>query len=339
MSEEKVRLGILGTGEVFRDFHLPVLLESDRVELVAAGNLRPASLQVLAQEFGIPKTYTDFDLMAQDAEIDAVLIGLPNYLHAPVTIQMLQAGKHVLCEKPMAMTVAEARRMIDAADASGRKLMIAHMWRFDREIRWLRDVIDSGILGSVFKVKAQVVWEEGPTLDSWYARREYVGGGALTDMGVHPIDTFSSLFHDSIRPTRVFAQMGAYFHPIEVEDTANVIIEYDNGMAAVLEAGYYHSFSDGLPGSVQVFGTEGYARTFPTELHCTIEGAWGQYRPCMPPRSQHQDLTMYAAQLEHFVDCVLSDKDPTPDGRQGLWAVAVLEAAYCSAVSGESVSL
>lgn len=339
MTDGKVHLGILGTGSVFREFHAPVLVESKRVELVAAGNLRPGSLQALAKDLGIPKTYTDFALMAQDPEIDAVLIGLPNYLHASITIQMLEAGKHVLCEKPMALTVAEAQGMIDAADASGRKLMIAHMWRFDREIRWLRDVIDAGILGSVFKVKAQVVWEEGPASDSWYVCPEYAGGGALTDMGVHPIDTISFLFHDNIRPTRVFAQTEAHFRPIDVEDTANVIIEYDNGMAALLEAGFYHNFSDGLPGSVQVFGTEGYARTFPTELHCRIEGAWGQYRPCMPPRRQHQDLAMYAAQLDHFVDCVLNDKPPTPGGSQGQRAVAVLEAAYRSARSGESVPL
>jgi predicted dehydrogenase len=191
----------------------------------------------------------------------------------------------------------------------------------------------------VFKLKAQVAWEEGPPTDSWYVRPEYAGGGPLTDMGVHPIDTFSFLFHDDILPTRVFAQMKAHFRPIEVEDTANVIIEYENGMAAILEAGFYHNFSDGLAGSVQVFGTEGYARTFPTELHCRIAGTWGQFRPNMPPRSMHQDLAMYAEQLDHFVDCVLNDEPPYPGGHHGQRAVAVLEAAYRSARTGESVSL
>ena len=337
---EKVRIALLGTGVIIRDYHLPVLLENDRVEVVAAGNLRPASLDALAQDFDIPNTYTDFDRMAQDPTIDAVVIGLPNYLHAPVTVRMLGEGKHVLCEKPMAMTVAEAREMIEASDASTRKLMIAHMWRFDREVRWLRDVIDAGILGSIFKVKAHHVWVgDGPRPNSWFVRPEYAGGGALADMGIHPIDTISFLFHDEARPTKVLAQTGAHFRCIDVEDTAIVMVEYDNGMVATIEAGWYHNFADGPEGALEVFGTKGYARTFPTELHCQIGNAWGQYRPSMPPRRQQCDLPMYAAQMDHFIDCVLNDKDPTPDGRQGLRSMIILEAAYRSAERGKSVSL
>ena len=329
---DRVRIGVLGTGIIIRQFHLPVLLDNARAEVVAAGNLRAASLQNLAKDFDVPKTYTDFDLMAQDPEIDAVVIGLPNYLHAPVTIQMLQAGKHVLCEKPMAMTVAEAQAMIDAANASGRKLMIGHMWRFDREIRWLRDVMDAGMLGSVIKVKTQAVWTgDGPPLNSWLVRPEFAGGGALADMGIHSIDLISFLFHDSVHPTQVFATAGTHFRQIEVEDTASLLIEYENGVAAVIEAGWYHNFADGPEGAVQVFGTEGYARTFPTELHCSVGDAWGQYCPSMPPRRQQCDLPMYVSQMDHFMDCVSSDQDPVPGGPHGLQTMLILEAAYRSA--------
>ena len=340
MGSEKVRIGLLGTGVIIRDYHWPVLHENEGAEVVAIGNLHGDSLQTLAKDLGIRGTYTDLELMSRDAEIDAVVIGLPNYLHAPVTIQMLRGGKDVLCEKPMAMSVEEARSMVAAADATGRKLMIAHMWRFDREIRWLRDVIDSGVLGTVFKVKAQSVWlADGPEDSSWFAQPEYAGGGALADMGIHPIDTVSYLFHDALHPTKVFAQVGTYHRRIDVEDTANVTIEYDNGMAAIIEAGWYHNFADGPEGAVQVFGTKGYARTFPTELRCEIGGAFGAYRPSMPPRKQQCDLPMYAAQMEHFIACVLGDERPAPDGRQGLVSMEVLEAAYRSARSGEAVSL
>lgn len=337
---DRVRIGVLGTGIIIRKFHLPVLLDNSRAKVVAAGNLRAASLQSLAEDFGISKTYSDFDLMAQDPEIDAVVIGLPNYLHASITLQMLQAGKHVLCEKPMAMTVAEARAMIDAAKATGKKLMIGHMWRFDREIRWLREVMDAGILGSVVKVKAQAVWTgDGPPLDSWFVRPKFAGGGALADMGIHVIDLVSFLFHDSVHPRQVFATAGTHFRQIEVEDTANLQIEYENGVTAFIEAGWYHNFSDGPEGAVQVFGTEGYARTFPTELHCRVGGAWGQYRPIMPPRRQQCDLPMYAFQMDHFLDCVLNDRDPVPAGQHGLQSMLILEAAYRSAQDGESVRL
>lgn len=103
----KLRMGVLGTGIIIRDFHWVTLHNHPQTQVVATGNLHGASLQRLAADLNISKTYTDFAAMAADPDIDAVVNGLPNYLHAPVTIQMLAAGKHVLCEKPMAMNVAE----------------------------------------------------------------------------------------------------------------------------------------------------------------------------------------------------------------------------------------
>jgi predicted dehydrogenase len=174
-----VRVGILGTGNVVRAFHLPALAGNPRAEVVAIGNHRLESMQRVARDFNISKSYTDFDLMAQDPQIDAVVNALPNYLHAPVTIKMLQGGKHVLCEKPMAMTALEAQAMVGAADAARRNLMIAHVWRSNPEVQWLRDVVRAGTLGTIFKVKAHaIVAGRGPALDSWFVRRE-TGGGRL----------------------------------------------------------------------------------------------------------------------------------------------------------------
>jgi UDP-N-acetylglucosamine 3-dehydrogenase len=127
MIMDRLRIGALGTGIIIRDFHVLALQNHPKAEVVAAGNLHRDSLQQLANQFDIPKTYTSFEGMAADPNIDAVIIGLPNYLHAPATMQMLGAGKHVLCEKPMAMSVAEGQQMITAERRTGRKLMIAHM--------------------------------------------------------------------------------------------------------------------------------------------------------------------------------------------------------------------
>lgn len=337
---DKLRFAVLGTGIIIRDFHLPLLRENTRTEIVAAGNQRRPSLEKLAADFAIPKTYTDFDELADDTDIDAVIIGLPNYLHAPITIKMLQAGKHVLCEKPMAMTTAECRQMIDAAKSGDRKLMIAHMWRFDSQTRWLRDVIECGKLGDVFKIKAYTIWTgDGPPADSWFVTAKYAGGGALADMGVHSIDTISFLFDDKVKAKHVFARTGTFFKPIDLDDTATVTIEYDNQMTAVIESGWYHNYADAPEGGIQVFGTAGHARTFPAELVCEIGGAWGKFRPEMPARQQHCDLPMYAEQLNHFVDCIVNDSNPVPDGRQGMADIALLEAAYRSAKTDQVVSL
>src|SRR5262249_40143420 len=127
-SMKPARIGILGVGQIVRNFHLPALLGNARARVVALGNHRIESMQPLADAFAITKTYTDRARMAEDPEIDAVVNALPNSLHAPLTVQMLQRGKHVLCEKPMAISAEEARQMTMTAAAADRTLMIAHVW-------------------------------------------------------------------------------------------------------------------------------------------------------------------------------------------------------------------
>ena len=336
---DKVRIGVLGTGIIIRDFHMLALQNHPKAEVVATGNLHAESLAQLARRFGIHKTYTDFQAMADDPDIDAVVIGLPNYLHAPVTVQMLEAGKHVLCEKPMATTVAEAEQMVEAARRTGRKLMIAHMWRFDREILWLRNLVASGKLGKVFKVKSHAIWlYEGPPPDRWFVQRKYAGGGALADMGIHSIDTLRYVLGGA-RPTKVFATTGTVFQEIELEDTATLILEFEGGIVGLIEAGWYHLYADGLEGYTQVYGTEGYARALPSELHTHVAGVWSVTQPKMPLRKQQCDMPMYQAQMDYFLDCILEDKEPSPGGGDGLWAMRVLEAAYRSAETGEAVAI
>jgi predicted dehydrogenase len=334
---DKVRIGLLGTGIIVSDYHALTLQHNRRAEVVAAANLHPESLECLSRSFDIPRSYTDFGEMARDSGIDAVVIGLPNYLHAPVTVQMLEAGKHVLCEKPMALNVAEAEAMVDASQRTGRKLMIAHMWRFDPEILWLKNVVASGRLGRVFKAKSHAVWlYEGPASGSWFVTPQFAGGGALADMGIHSIDTLRFVLGGA-RPSKVFASVGTHFEDIELDDTATVLLEFEGGVAGLIEAGWYHLYADGLEGYTQVFGTKGYARALPSELHTHVEGVWSVTHPQMPERQQQCDMPMYQAQMDHFLECILEGSDPSPSGTDGLWAMRVLEAAYRSATLGEAV--
>lgn len=338
---DKLKIGVLGTGTIIRNAHIPALQGNPQVELVAAGNLRPESLKRLADRFQIPKIYTDFEQMAADPEIDAVINALPNYLHAPVSIQMLEAGKHVLCEKPMAMSVAEGEQMIAAAHRANRKLMIGHMWRFDREILWLRRLVAGGTLGQIFKAKSQEVliydlYGDDPPPDSWFVKPELAGGGALTDMGVHSIDTLRFVLGNA-RPVKVLARIGTYFKEIDVEDTATLFLEFEDGVTALIEAGWYNLHADEQQGYTQVFGTQGYARAVPSELRAYIEGQWSVVQPKMPLRESQEDLHAFQAQMDHFIDCILRDKAPAPNGSDGLWVLKVLEAAYRSAQTGEAV--
>lgn len=336
---DKVRIGVLGTGIIIRDYHMLTLQNNSKAEVVAAGNLRPESLERLVTDFNIPKSYTDFAEMAADPDIDAVINGLPNYLHAPVTIQMLEAGKHVLCEKPMAMSVVEGEQMNEAAQKADRKLMIAHMWRFDRETLWLRDLVASGSLGKIFKAKSHAIWlYEGPPPESWFVKPEFAGGGALADMGVHSLDTLRFVLGDA-RPTKVFATVGTHFEGIELDDTATLLFEFEGGIAALIEAGWYHLYADGLEGYTQVYGTKGYARILPSELRTHVEGVWSVIQPQMPKRKEQTDMPMYQAQMDYFLDCVLNNQEPIPGGADGIWTMRMLEAAYRSAEIGEAVAI
>ncbi|MCH7943140.1 MAG: Gfo/Idh/MocA family oxidoreductase, partial [Proteobacteria bacterium] len=166
-----------------------------------------------------------------------------------------------------------------AARQAERKLMIAHMWRFDREILWLRDLVTSGRLGEIFKAKSHSIWlHEGPAPESWFVKRELAGGGALADMGVHAIDTLRFVLGDA-RPTKVFANVGTHFQDIELEDTATLLLEFEGGIVALIEAGWYHLYAGGLEGYTQVYGTKGYARALPSELHMHVEGVWSVIHP------------------------------------------------------------
>ena len=329
---KKVRFGIAGAGAIVRECHLPVMATNPRVQVAAACSTNQTALSSLAQQFGIPRIYSDFNDMAGDPEIDAVLVALPNSLHAAVSISIMRAGKSVLCEKPMARTIEEARRMLQSAEEAGSKLGIAHPWRCDEDYRWLRDVVRSGRLGKIFKARGHAILTGGsPSLSGWRGQREMAGGGALTDLGIHLIDTISFLFQDELQVRSVLARTGNYFTTAEVEDTATAIFECDNGLEVIIEAGWHHNFQNSPHGAIELFGTEGYARTFPTEMFSKVEGAWGRYQPNLHPARPHIDLSMYAAQIDAFVDCVLSGAQLPCDGRQGLRNLVWLEAAYESA--------
>jgi predicted dehydrogenase len=256
-----------------------------------------------------------------------------------VAVAAFAAGKHVLCEKPMASTVKEAQGMLAAAESAGKSLAIAHPWRCDQDYRWLHDVVASGRLGKIFKVRCHAILTEGsPPVGSWRFKKEIVGGGALTDLGIHAIDAVSYLFDDQLRPQNVFAKTSNLFTNAEVEDTATAIFDFDEGLTVTVEAGWHHNFQNSPHGAIEIFGTEGYARTFPTEMHSKVEGAWGHYQPNLHAARPHIDLSMYAAQIEAFIDHLLAGTKLPCDGRQGLRNVEWLDAAYESAQKSEPVA-
>ncbi len=333
---DAIRLAIVGVGFI-GNYHARAAVATPGVELVAAASTQESTVEAFAAAYDISLTTTEAESIAERDDIDAVVIGVPNRYHAPLAIKMLKAGKHVLIEKPMAVSAAECRAMMGAAEKSGRHLMTGHMWRFDLEANYLRSVMQSGLLGDVVRTMGyggHVNW--GPS--GWFTEQKLAGGGALVDMGVHAIDTVRFLLGDP-DPVRVYAQVGTFYGDWDVDDTGVLMITWDSGVVSVIESGWWQPHLDGLEASTQIWGTEGYGRLFPTELKLKIGGFPGTFTPPMPAREDHCEQCIYDRQMAHFADCIINNKPPKPGGHEGLVTMKILDAAYKSAKTGKAVNV
>jgi predicted dehydrogenase len=312
-----VRVALVGTGWIMK-FHARGVLDHPGASLAAAANWREESLARFAAEFDVPRTTTRWEDLAEDPEVDAVVIGTPNALHAPQAVAFLRAGKHVLVEKPMATSVAQADEMIAAARTSGAFLMVAHCWRFHEDVRSMRDRIAAGELGEVVKTHGYGVhagW--GPS--GWFTDPALAGGGALLDMGVHAIDTARFLLGDPL-PRAVCAVVERRYGDYEVDDDGILLIRWEGGTNSIVESGWWQPHLAGLEADTEVYGTGGYDRIW----HFT-EG---------PPGYEHCAQPMYSAQMDAFLSGIEAGEPPRPDGDDGRVVLQIVEDAYRSSAAG-----
>jgi predicted dehydrogenase len=313
-----LRVGLLGAGWV-AERHARGLLDHPGAELAAASSWREPSLAALAGRFGIPRTTTDWRELAADPELDAVVIGTPNALHAEQAVAFLEAGKHVLVEKPMAPTLAECDRILAAAAASPAWLMVAHCWRFHPDVLALRARVAAGELGEVVKTRsygAHANW--GPS--GWFTDPELAGGGALLDMGVHAIDTTRFLLGDPL-PTRVCASVATRYGDYPVDDDAVLLVRWSDATSSIIEAGWWQPHLGGLEADTELYGTGGYARV------------WDRTEP--PPGQEHVSQAMFTAQIGEFVGAVAAGRQPRPSGEDGRVVMEIVEQAYAVARGGQ----
>src|SRR5215216_1689000 len=192
-----MKVAFAGTGSINK-VHARAA-QTGGAELVAVINHRAESMAAFAKEFGIARQYETIEAMLKDGGVDALIVSSPNYLHAPQTISALNAGIHIMVEKPMAINSQEAEQMCAAAEKSSALLMVAHCWRFDPNVLWLKE--QSTKLGKIIRTKGYGVhthWGPG----GWFTQKELAGGGALADMGIHALDTLRFLLGDP-RPISV----------------------------------------------------------------------------------------------------------------------------------------
>jgi predicted dehydrogenase len=344
-SERKVRVGVIGLG--MGRAHIEGYKRCHNAQVVALCDVDAGRLQDAANRYDVRQTYTDAEEMLRNADVDAVSIALPNHLHSPITLAALNAGKHVLGEKPMAMTAAQAQEMVDAAHRLNRKLMIHFNFRFTPHAQILKRYVDSGELGRIYYAKTGWLRRRGiPGGGGWFTDRERSGGGPLIDLGVHRLDLALWLMGE---PEPVWV-MGSTYNEIAarvaaergwvytVEDLACGLIKLSNGATIFLEASWAGNSEKAEDMYTILLGTEGGA-----EQRNLGEGYEQGLRLYRQRHGAQEDITpkAFPSDLEnpqqHFVRCILEDKQPDPSGEDGLRVQKILDALYQSAATGQPV--
>ncbi len=332
-----MKIAFAGAGYII-NIHAKAAKAQKDVELAVVVEKYSDKAAALAQKFKIKNQYETVEQMLKSGGVDALVIGTPNFLHAPQAIAALKAGVHVMVEKPMAMNAREAEKMMEASAKSGAKLMVAHCWRFDEDVLWLKK--ESKKLGRIIRTKGIGVHTHwGPA--GWFTQKQLAGGGALADMGIHALDTARFLLGDP-QPVSVYAKLGTHYKDFDVDDTGVIIIEWDNGATSFIESGWWQPHADGPEAATQLYGTQGFGQLFPTQLE--LPNAKTQKVDVLKsgfkfPRREHCPQSMYDAQMAHFVDCIRKNKTPIPGGAEGLINMKVVDAAYKSSKTGKVVEV
>jgi len=317
-----LRIAVLGYGFI-ADLHVRAAHECGlTVQAVAGHNAERAD--VFARSHTIGRATTDWMAAVTADDVDAVVIGTPNALHHRQTMAALGAGKHVLVDKPMATTVADATSMIAAAEAAGRVLLVGHMWRYRDEVIAVRDRVAAGHIGRPIRTRGygfHAGW--GPS--GWFTEPSLSGGGALIDMGIHAIDTARFILGDPA-PTRVVGSMSTAHGDYAVEDDGIVLIDWSNGVRSTIEFGWWQQRLDGVEADTELYGTTGHERI------------WPQFTPATPapPDYIHCSLPMYTAQMADFARCISTGATPIANAQVGLTALSIVELAYQNALIPEA---
>jgi predicted dehydrogenase len=329
-----INWGLVGTGAIASKRVTPALKADGNSELVAVCDISEQRARDLAVRYGVPRVYTSFEELLGDSRVDAVYLATPVFLHGPQAIRALKAGKHVLVEKPMALTLAEAEEMIGAAREAGLTLATAYYRRFFPKVRRTQQIIGEGILGKVLCVVSIYHTWYNPHPDdpgAWRLSKQQAGGGVLWDMGSHRFDLLIGLFGMA---TEVWAVAETLAHEYQVEDTASVYLKLGNGAQCVST---WQWSSQTWVDHLSIIGTHGKIVMEPVDSpNLTLYVGAGRSQERFDEQIALPE-NVHLPMIQDFTDSVLSGVDPVEVGEEGLKVNRVLAAIEESAASGRIV--
>lgn len=342
---EKVRIGLIGAGFV-TDIHAHAFTHHvQNAEVVAVASRTQEKAARFAAQYGIPNAYGDYRKLLEQPDIDLVTVAIPNDLHCQAVCEAAEAGKHVVCEKPLCRTLEEADRMIAACADRGRFLFYAEELLFAPKYRRAKQLVDEGALGAPFLVKQ---WEEhdGPH-EPWFWDVNRSGGGVLLDMGCHSIEYARWVFGKPAVKS-VSATMGTFVHgeKTEGEDHSIVIVEYEGGKIGMAENSW--AKGGGVDDRAEIYGSHGHTRAdllHGTALRTYSQAGYG-YAVEKSGGTVGWSSTMveevwnygFPQEMQHFVNCVLGKETPIETGEDGREVLKIILAAYQSAGEGRKIA-
>ncbi|MEW9698800.1 Gfo/Idh/MocA family protein [Paenibacillus sp. SI8] len=347
-----IRVGIIGSGNI-GNVHMEVLKQIPEAQIAAVTDVYAPLAEARAKEHGIEKVYATTDKLLADSTIDAVVIAVSNEWHAPIAVQALEAGKHVLLEKPMALNLESAKQIVEAERKAGKVLMIPHQLRFESLSMQVKQQVEKGALGHIYHAKAGWVRRKGiPGWGTWFTQMDKSGGGPLIDLGVHMLD-LSLYLMGNPKPVSVYGATYAEFGPrkkgigswgtpnwnghYDVEDLATALIKLDNGATLSLDVSWAALVETDSQPYVQLLGSEGGA---------SIRGTKGKLLAELFEREADVDLHIpeedegaRIRMAKHFLACIINGSQPITSVMTGYTNNLILDAIYRSSHTGREIQL
>ncbi len=350
----KVKIGIIGAGSI-SEYHIRAFRKLNEVEIIALCDVNKERANNLASKYGIKTVYEKAEDIFANTEIDAVTICVWNKLHAELSIKALKAGKHVLCEKPMALNSKEAERMVEAEKNSGKLLMLGLVRRFDVKARAAKEIITNGELGNIYYAKAAYLRRDGQP-GGWFSDKSKSGGGALIDIGIHSLDLLLYLVDaGSVHSVsgKIFRLPGMMadvedFEKYQSSDTGKInnvedmviaTINFRNGVVINLEASWtQHRGKDTQ--YMEIYGKCGGLIIDPDlVLYSNKNGCMANETFTISSNGKDPLQMMFDGEMAHFKDCITNGTECKSPSGEALELMKIIDAIYKSAELNKSIYL
>lgn len=332
---EKTKVAVIGLGSVAQLVHLPNLAKIKNAEVLAVAEIKNNRLTTIAEKFKIKETYKDYKDLLNKSDVEAVVITTPTSLHKEIAIDCLNAGKHVLVEKPLARTYVEGKAIVEAATKNDKKLMVGMNLRYRPDSMLIRTLINSGEIGKPFYVKSGWIRRQSSS-ESWFTRREEAGGGVILDLGVNLLDLVLWLLNNP--EVKSVSTMNYFQNTKKLEDTSVSFIRCDDNSLINLETSW--SLPEGKDiFDITIYGTKGSIAANPFRLFKRYEDEHIDLSSALIDSPTDSFKKSYLNELKSFIGAVRGLNPVFSSGEEALNLLNIVKAMYSSATKNHEVKI